>query len=72
MAYRTLPPTALCVCGYRRGHHFVSEEAEYTIMGWVLLIIGVTPQPIRVIFRCRRCDFVFGETRDRRILALHD
>jgi hypothetical protein len=41
-------------------------------MGWVLLIVGVTPQPRRVVFRCRRCDFVFGETRDPRVLVLHD
>lgn len=72
MAYRQLPHTAVCSCGYRRTHYFVGGEAEYTVMGWALLIIGVTPQPTRVIFRCRRCDFVFGETTDSRVLAAHD
>ena len=70
--YRELPFSARCHCGYGRGHHFVSEEAEYTTMGWALLIIGVTPQPTRVVFRCRRCDFVFGQTTDPRVLVLHD
>lgn len=72
MPYRLLPFSAHCLCGYRRSHHFVSDEAEYTAVGWVLLIIGVTPQPRRVVSRCRRCDFIFGETRDPRVLIEHD
>lgn len=72
MAYRQHPLTTACDCGYRRNHHFVSQVAEYTLVGWVLLMIGVTPHPTRVVFRCRRCDFVFGETIDPTVLIEHD
>lgn len=72
MAYREHPLSVACDCGYRRDHHFVGEEAEYTAIGWALLIIGITPHPIRVVFRCRRCDFVFGETVDPRVLIEDD
>jgi hypothetical protein len=72
MAYREHPFGAACGCGHRRQHPFVGAEAEYSAVGWALLILGITPRPRRVVIRCRRCDFVFGETVDPRVLMEHD
>jgi hypothetical protein len=42
----------------------VSAEAEHGVLGYLRLIIGGTPVPRRVRFRCRTCGQVFEESTD--------
>jgi hypothetical protein len=59
-----------CRCGYNRRHELVEEEPEYTLWGWLSLsMLGMTPQPDHIVFRCTRCRQSLGVTRDPAFLA---
>ena len=60
-----------CPCGHSVGHHMVSAEAEYSGLGWLLVAIGVSARPVRVKYRCRRCEEVFGVSTDAELLSQH-
>lgn len=53
-----------CKCGYDKRHPMVSAEPRYDAKGWFWLIMGATPDPVRVVFKCRRCDQVIDESDD--------
>ena len=58
-----------CACGHTRGHPEVAQDAEYTLWGWIQLsMLGVTPLPDRIEFRCRRCGKSLGVSRDPALL----
>jgi hypothetical protein len=42
----------------------VSAEPRYDAKGWFWLIMGATPDPVHVVFKCRRCDQVIAESDD--------
>lgn len=67
----TSPTTKIptCRCGYNRDHHMVNEEFEHTGVGWFLLLFGISAKPVRIKYRCRRCDQIFDETTDPAILG---
>ena len=49
----------------------VSAETEHGIFGTIVLMIGGTPTPKKVRFRCRDCNQVFDEAVDRETLLQH-
>jgi hypothetical protein len=53
-----------CACGYGRGHYMVSAEGKYDAKGWFLLMLGATPDPVRLVYSCRRCGGSLGESTD--------
>jgi hypothetical protein len=53
-----------CSCGHRRDHQMVSPEPQYGVLGYVRLMIGGTPTPTRIRYRCRVCNQVFDQTDD--------
>jgi hypothetical protein len=58
-----------CACGHTRGHPEVAQDAEYTLWGWIQLsMLGITPLPDRIVFRCRRCQKSLGVSRDPALL----
>ena len=58
-----------CACGHTRGHPEVAQDAEYTLWGWIQLsMLGITPLPERIVFRCRRCGRSLGVSRDPALL----
>ncbi|AKT42900.1 hypothetical protein [Chondromyces crocatus] len=57
-----------CRCGHTRKHHMVSAEPEYTLGGYLLLLLGVTVKPIKLKFRCRQCDTIFETTTNRDLI----
>jgi hypothetical protein len=58
-----------CPCGHGRGHPLVAQEPEYTLWGWIQLsMLGVTPLPDRIVFRCVRCKKSLGSSRDPALL----
>lgn len=58
-----------CPCGHTRSHPEVAQDAEYTLWGWIQLsMLGVTPLPDRIEFRCRRCGKSLGVSRDPALL----
>ena len=47
----------------------VQQEPEYTLWGWIQLsLLGVTPLPDRITFRCIRCRKSLGVSRDPALL----
>lgn len=59
-----------CKCGYTREHANVVEEPEYTLWGWIQIsIIGITPRPDHIVYRCQMCRQSLGVTRDPELLA---
>lgn len=58
-----------CACGHGRGHPEVAQDPEYTLWGWIQLsMLGITPLPDRIVFRCRRCQKSLGVSRDPALL----
>jgi hypothetical protein len=58
-----------CPCGHTRSHPEVAQDAEYTLWGWIQLsMLGITPLPDRIEFRCRRCGKSLGVSRDPSLL----
>ncbi len=60
-----------CSCGHGRDHHLVSAEGVYTASGYLRLFFGISARPIKVEYRCRRCDRVFSATTDPATLDKH-
>lgn len=58
----------VCRCGHDRHHHMVSAEGEYTFSGYLRLFFGISARPLRVVYRCRRCDQTFDRTTDPKVL----
>lgn len=47
----------------------MAQDAEYTLWGWIQLsMLGITPLPDRIVFRCRRCSKSLGVSRDPALL----
>jgi hypothetical protein len=58
-----------CLCGHTRSHPEVAQDPEYTLWGWIQLsMLGITPLPDRIVFRCRRCQKSLGVSRDPKLL----
>ena len=58
-----------CPCGHTRSHPEVQQEPEYTLWGWIQLsMLGITPLPDRIVFRCIRCKKSLGVSRDPALL----
>lgn len=58
----------VCPCGYDRFAPLVYQNPVYGVLGWLALILGATPKPKRVEYRCSRCQYFFGYTIDPEIL----
>lgn len=59
-----------CHCGHRRGDAAIQEEPEYTTWGWIMLsMLGMTPRPHHISFRCLYCRQEVGQSRDPKLLA---
>lgn len=58
-----------CHCGHRRGDAAIQEEPEYTTWGWIMLsMLGMTPRPDYISFRCYLCRKEVGQSRDPKLL----
>lgn len=56
--------TPRCRCGHDRTHYMVSAEPKYGFWQMIVVIMGISQQPRRIEYRCRRCDQVFDATED--------
>ena len=66
---QTDTPTPSCRCGHGVGHFMVNAEADYTVLGWIAVTVGISARPVCVKYRCRACDQVFHETREPKAQA---
>lgn len=58
-----------CRCGHNKTHDLVVEEPEYTLWGWFsICVLGITPRPDHIVYRCQICRESVGTTRDPRLL----
>ena len=53
-----------CRCGFDRDHTMVSPAADYSFIGWVAILTGISWEPKAVTFTCRRCDQVLETVSD--------
>ena len=53
-----------CECGHDRKHYMVSPENHYTFLRSLILMLGISVEPVKVTFQCRQCWKVFDETTD--------
>ena len=53
-----------CRCGYRASDPIVAPRTHHTVLGWILLSIGISSRPQQVDFRCPVCGFVFRSITD--------
>jgi hypothetical protein len=61
-------PDLRCRCGFDRAHPMVEKEPKYSLLGWLVMMLGATPRPVQVAYRCTRCGRSLGTTRDPEIL----
>jgi hypothetical protein len=47
----------------------VSPAGEYTTMGWVLILIGISAEPTAIKYVCRRCEGILERTTDKKVIA---
>ncbi len=64
-------PGRTCRCGHGRDHKLVIVDADHGVLGYVRLMIGGTPIPRKVKFRCSRCGEVFDESEELAVRQLH-
>jgi hypothetical protein len=57
-----------CPCGHDRRHFMVSPENHYSWLGTVILLLGISVEPVKVTYTCRKCWKVFDETRDPEVM----
>jgi hypothetical protein len=62
-------PVKSCPCGHARGHVMVSPEGDYSVLGWMVLLIGISATPTAIHYRCRVCRQILETTRDPKALA---
>jgi hypothetical protein len=61
--------TKKCRCGHARDHEHVAQEPEFTFWGWILLsILGISPKPDHIVFRCTKCGDKLGISRDKALI----
>ncbi len=58
----------VCRCGYSRTHRMVEARPVFGFWAWFLLLNGASGRPKKVVYRCRRCGTILGETRERDVL----
>jgi hypothetical protein len=46
----------------------VSPENHYTFWGHIILMLGVSVEPVKVTFQCRTCWTVFDSTTDPAVM----
>lgn len=66
VASSTFPQT--CRCGHDIKHPLVHPEPKYTTGGWLMLLLGATPNPTHAQYVCSRCSMILGVTKDPKIL----
>ena len=59
-----IPESKKCSCGHDRDHAQAKAERSYGLLGWVLLLVGVSAIPTRVVFTCSVCDEVIDDVND--------
>ena len=68
--YRSDPESELprCPCGHDRTHYMVSPDNHYTLVGKMVLMLGISVEPVKVTYQCRECWKVFDETTDPKVM----
>jgi hypothetical protein len=49
----------------------VSAEADHGMLGYLRLMIGGTPVPRRIVFRCRVCHQAFDQSDEMDVRRQH-
>jgi hypothetical protein len=57
-----------CSCGFDMSNKHIQHHSEYSNLGWILYWIGISAKPVRVSFKCSKCDEVIESTDNPEIL----
>jgi hypothetical protein len=57
-----------CPCGHDRHHFMVTAENHYTFLRSLILMLGVSVEPVKITYQCRKCWKVFDETSDPNVM----
>lgn len=63
-----MPLPDKCRCGFDVKHPMIETNEHYNVPGWMLLLMGGTPRPVRVDYRCTRCQTVLATSTDPEVL----
>lgn len=57
-------------CGYTLGDGMIRREPKYSFGAWFVLLFGISIEPSKMLFRCRKCHRVVHESTDPAILKV--
>jgi len=60
-----------CSCGHKKDSKYILETPIYSLTGWVLLCLGVTAKPRKIIFKCQRCGDILEESHSPDAIRRH-
>lgn len=60
-----------CRCGHHRDHFMVAKDAEYSVGGWVTVLLGISTVPRRIKYRCTLCGEILDTVSDPQALRSH-
>lgn len=58
-----------CRCGHDKSHHMVSPSGEYSFLGWVAILLGISAEPKSIKFQCRQCDTIIERSKDPAVIS---
>lgn len=58
----------MCRCGYTIDNPLVSVKTRYSKLGWFMLSLFFSVQPVEVIYQCQQCGTVIDKSADPEIL----
>ena len=65
------PRERRCSCGNGVDDFWVRPDCRYSLFGSLMYLIGATPRPVRVDYKCARCGEVVASSRDEDVLEEH-
>jgi len=58
----------ICSCGYTIDSPMISIKTRYSKLGWFMLSLFFSVQPLEVIYQCQQCGTIIDKSRNPEIL----
>jgi hypothetical protein len=60
-----------CKCGHKMDDPWIVPNSKYTFFGWLMVSIGISHPPVKVIFQCEKCGESVKTITDKNELKSH-